>query len=80
MFGIKKKEKSLEDRLANDILSDNTQLPKCTQCKTCAFRDDGTVYSSDYRKASCKAYPHPQFKPIAVMNNTENCEFYEKEQ
>lgn len=72
-------KKTLEERLSEDILSDNTQIPKCEQCKECIFRDDGTVYSNDYRKSSCRMYPYPRFKPLAVMNNTEDCEFYEKE-
>lgn len=72
-------KKTLEERLSHDILSDNTQISKCEQCKTCIFRNDGTVYSNDYRKASCRMYPHPRFKPLAVMNNTENCEYYEQE-
>ena len=72
-------KKTLEERLSDDILSDNTQLSKCEQCKNCIFRDDGTVYSNDYRKSSCRIYPYPQFKPLGVMNNTEQCEFYEQE-
>ena len=73
------KKKTLEERLEGDILSDSTQFSKCEQCKNCIFRDDGTVYSNDYRKSSCRMYPYPRFKPLAIMNNTENCEFYEQE-
>lgn len=73
------KNKTLEQRYEKEILTDNTQLPKCEQCKDCEFRDDGTIYANDYKKSSCSMYPYPQFKPVGVIRSTEPCDFYVKE-
>ena len=73
-----RKTKSLEERYADEILTDNTALEKCKQCKACLFWNDGTEYSN-YRKSSCAIYEHPDMKPIGVMDNVEKCEYYEKE-
>ena len=40
-------KKTLEERYADEVLTDNTQFDKCRQCKDCIFRDDGTVYSKE---------------------------------
>lgn len=72
-------KKSLEDRYGKEMLTDNSNIPKCKQCKDCLFRNDGTVYSNDYRKGSCVMFPYPESKPLEVMHSTEACEFYEKE-
>lgn len=72
-------KKSIEDRYADEVLTDNTALDKYRQCKTCAFRDDGTVYSNHYQKGCCQMYRYPNFKPSGVMLNTEFCEFYMKD-
>lgn len=69
---------TLEERYEDEVLTDNTDLKKCEQCKDCMYRDDGTVYSNDYRKACCQIYSHPLFKPIGVINGNEECEVYEK--
>ena len=73
------KEKTLSERYGDEVLTDNTQIPKCEQCKDCVFRSDGTVWTNDYRKGSCALYPYPSMKPSGVKNNTEKCEYYEKE-
>ena len=72
-------KKSLEERYADEVLSDNTQIEKNRQCKYCIFRDGGTVYSNHYQKGCCRMYPYPQFKPYEVMMNQVQCEYYEKE-
>lgn len=72
-------KKSLEERYADEVLSDNTQFEKYHQCKNCIFRDDGTVYSNNYQKGCCRMYPYPQSKPYEVMVNQIKCEYYEKE-
>ena len=72
-------KKTIEQRYEEEVLTDNTKIPKCNQCKNCMFRDDGTVYSNDYKKSCCTMYQYPGMKPIGVINNTEECEFYEKE-
>jgi hypothetical protein len=69
------KNLTLEERYADDILTDNTQFENCKQCKACLFRDDGTIYSNDYRKCSCEMFPYPSMKPLGVINNKENCEY-----
>lgn len=72
-------KKTLEERYADEVLTDNTQFDKCRQCKDCIFRDDGTVYSSHYQKGCCRIYPYPQFKPLEIVMNKAECEYYKKE-
>lgn len=72
-------KKTLEERYAGEILSDNTQIPKCEQCKDCVFRDDGTVYANHYTKSSCRMHRFPDHKPVGVIDGSEECEYYEKE-
>lgn len=59
----------------NEILTNNVALKHCTQCEDCIYRDDGTVWSNDFRKSSCMMYPYPAFKPSRVMQNTGFCDF-----
>ncbi len=59
----------------NEILTDNTQIHKCEQCKDCILRDDGTVWSNQYDKTSCRIYPYPAFKPLSIIHNQEKCKF-----
>jgi hypothetical protein len=66
------KNKSLEERYADDILTDNAALDKYRQCKDCIFRDDGTIYSNHYQKGCCRMYPYPKFKPNDVMMTEPN--------
>lgn len=63
-------------RWYNEKLSDNSQAENCKQCKTCIFRDDGTVWSNDYKKSSCQMYQYPSMKPVHVINNKGICEYY----
>ena len=72
-------KKTLEQRYKDETLTDNTKLSKYRQCKDCFFRDDGTVYTNDYRKCCCVMYPYPSHKPMGIMKNTETCEYYVKE-
>jgi len=71
---------TLSERWDDEILTDNTKLNKCEQCKTCAYRDNGDVWSNDYRKACCQVYEYPDHKPSYVFDNTEDCEYYEPEE
>lgn len=48
-------------------------------CKDCAFRNDGTIYSSHYTKGSCQKFPYPRMKPLGVMTKGDNCPEYKKE-
>lgn len=72
---MEKKQKSFEERYGDEVLSDNSGVENCKQCKACLFRDDGTPFSNDYRKSCCEMFPYPGFKPIGVINNTEMCEY-----
>ena len=71
-------KKSLEDRYGNEILTDNTKIPKYEQCKTCMFRqmkiEDSLI--DDYRRGSCLIFDN---KPIQFYDGSAKCEFYEKE-
>lgn len=62
-------KKSLSNRYADEVLSDNTD--QYSQCKDCLFRD-----MINHKKGVCDIY---QLKPTSVRKNTENCEYYEKE-
>ena len=70
--------KSFEERYENEILSDNSQKEDCKQCKNCVFQSDGTVWSNDYRKCSCMVYQHPNTKPLDVIDNKAECQFFNK--
>lgn len=70
-------KKSLEERFKTDILTDNVALNHCSQCKDCVYRDNGDVWSNDYHKSYCMMYEHPERKPLEVINNTGNCEWYD---
>lgn len=49
------------------------------QCKDCVFKDDGTVYSNDYRKGNCMQFPYPGLKPMGVLHKTKECPKYRKD-
>lgn len=74
-----KKEQTLTERYAKEVLTNNTALDKYRQCKDCVFRDGGTIYSDHYQKGCCAMFPYPQSKPRQVMLNEENCEYRKKE-
>lgn len=75
-------KKTLSERLANDILTDNTQLPpKYIQCKDCMFRKfeiDGVIID-DYSRGICAIYSLPEHKPLEFADGSASCELYEKE-
>ncbi len=74
----REREKSLEERYADDILTDNTALDKYRQCKTCAFRDKTEVQGKEcgWIKGVCEVFQHPSFKPDDVMRNRDVCDYY----
>ena len=78
---MSKEKKTLEERYADDILTDNTALDKYQQCKTCLFRDRTAVKGIEcgYQKGNCEMFEYPDFKPDDVMRNRANCEYYEKQ-
>lgn len=57
----------------NEVLTDNTKIDFCRQCKHCAFWDGGTLYSNAYDKSSCAMYPYPDKKPSDVIMNRGEC-------
>lgn len=55
------------------------------QCKTCFFRDktkvviEGKTKEVGARKAFCEMYEYPNCKPMGVLENKEECDFYQEE-
>lgn len=78
---MKKEEKTLEERYADDVLTNNTALNKYEQCKNCAFRDKTAVQGEEcgWYKGNCEIFPYPDFKPNDVMLNRELCEYKVKD-
>lgn len=63
----------------DDILSDNTKIEYCKQCKNCIHWDkDGSPFGNQYDKACCDMFPYPERKPDFVINNQDECEFKEE--
>lgn len=52
------KKKSLSERYADDILTDNTKIVMYSQCKNCKYRDGrGTSWDyHGYQKGICKKW------------------------
>lgn len=73
------KDKTFSERYSDEQLTDNSRIEKCKQCKNCIFQSDGTVWSNDYQKSCCAMFQYPQSKPIGVIKNIVNCEYYEKQ-
>jgi len=48
-------------------------------CRTCAFKNDGTIYANDYHKGSCQKFPYPMVKPMDVLFKNAMCNEYRKE-
>lgn len=77
-----KQYENLYEKYSDDILTDNTQIPKYEQCKDCKHQNDGTVWSNAYYKGYCAKYPREKFpkgKPHGVFTGAEKCPQYEKE-
>ena len=72
--------KSLEERYGGEVLSDNSDVENCKQCKDCLYQIGLTDFSNNYQKTSCAVYEYPDMKPLGVMENRERCEYYEKDE
>lgn len=94
-------KKTLAERYADEVLSNNAARNHFSQCKDCIFRDKRFIGDIDvgYDKCVCRIYgrisaehtneTHPGFfsytpieyedKPHGVYENTQLCEYYEKE-
>lgn len=68
-----------KNRHKNEVLTDNTQEIFCKQCKTCRHKIGKTVWSNRYYKCCCSVYEYPIYKPNVVIDNLEECQFYQKE-
>lgn len=64
----------------DDILTDNTKIDYCNICKKCVnWGNDDDPFSNEYDKAYCDMFPYPDDKkPFGVINNDEDCPFYEE--
>ena len=71
--------KSFYDRYKDEILTDNTKIKTCEQCKTCKWWNNGDVWSNSPEKCSCVMFPHPDFKPTGIIYGREECLFYDNE-
>ena len=58
------------------------------QCKDCIFRlkqpfvdyeGNGETLDFGWEKGICHIFPYPQIKPNYVLENRDECEYYEKE-
>jgi len=48
-------------------------------CKTCQYKNGGGLQYPHYTKGSCEIYPEPGIKPMAVLFEGAECEFYKPE-
>ena len=67
--------KPISETHADEMLSDNTQIQYCKQCKNCENWNGGDAFSNRFDKSSCKVYEYPDCKPVGVINNHEICRF-----
>lgn len=59
-----------------EVLTDNTKINYCEQCKDCVHwgNDEDDYFTNEYDKASCDMY---ETKPIYVLDNSGECEYKE---
>lgn len=69
-------KKTWADEHKDEVLSDNSKIEYCKQCKDCIFRNDGTAFSNHYTKSCCQIFQYPNVKPLQVINNKGVCEYY----
>ena len=63
------------ERHENEILTDNTKIHYCSQCRDCSYWGNGDAFSNRYDKSCCDIDPYPGIKPDAVIHNTGTCEY-----
>lgn len=77
------KGKSLSDRLADDIMTDNTKINSYAQCRDCMYRglEINGEWISDGDRAYCKVFRKEDgmSKPNGLYDGTVKCEFRDKE-
>ena len=65
-----------QPRYMDEVLTDNTRISYCEQCKDCAMWGIGNdPFSNEYTKANCAMFPNPDHKPGYVINNQAPCPF-----
>jgi len=61
----------------DEILTDNTKINYCAQCKDCAFwGNNNDPFSNQYRKTNCDMFPYPGIKPMYVLDSTGDCQYH----
>lgn len=66
----------MANRHENEILTDNTKIRYCVQCKECTLWGiGGDPFSNAYDKSNCAMFPNPDHKPAYVINNEGQCPF-----
>ena len=72
-------KKTLSERHMDEVLTDNSKIEYCKQCKDCKYRDGGDAWSNDYQKSYCAIFSYPTSKPIEVINNKADCAYRKKD-
>lgn len=65
-------------RHENEVLTDNTQIEYCKQCRMCCNWGHTGAFGNAPEKASCDMFPYPGHKPQSVINNTGRCPYFIK--
>lgn len=55
----------------DEVLSDNSHVENCKQCKDCIFKDE-----LGYDRIECTIYKYPGMKPRHVIDNKGICDYY----
>lgn len=50
--------------------------PSAKLCKTCKFAYPDTKYTKGYEKANCQVFESPEDKPMEVLWDGADCDFY----
>lgn len=53
--------------------------PEAKLCKTCKFRLPDTEFTEGYRKCNCEVFVAPEDKPMSILWDNGDCDFYTKE-
>lgn len=74
MAYIPEKLKIKADKKAKEIWA--SIPPKASLCKTCKFAYPNTEYTKGYEKANCQVFESPEDKPMEVLWDGADCDFY----
>lgn len=59
----------------DEVLSDNTRIKRCKQCKDCLFWGGDNNFENQFDKMCCRMFPYPDNKPREVVENTGKCKY-----